>query len=64
MHKGLLWPWLHRAKCWEEMFELSEQETSIYACSLPSKISSAAGLLSDFVTSAEKQSRVSKKKNC
>lgn len=50
-----------QAKSWEEMFELSKQETSIYACSPASKISSAVGLLGDFVTSAKKQSKVSKK---
>lgn len=60
---GLLWPQLCRAERREEMFELSEQETSIYACSLASRTSSAASLLGDFMTSAEKQSRVSKKKN-
>lgn len=60
-HDSLLWPWLHKAERREEMFELSEQETSIYACSPASRISSAAGLLGDFVTSAKKQSRVSKK---
>lgn len=59
-HNSLLWPQLHRAKRLEEMFELLEQETSIYACSPASKISSAAGLLCDFVTSAEKQSRAKK----
>lgn len=59
--RRLLWPRLHHAERREEMFELSEQETSIYAPSPASRISSAARLLGDFVTSAEKQSRVSKK---
>lgn len=50
-----------QAESWEEMFELSKQETSIYACSPASRISSAVSLLGDSVTSAKKQSKVSKK---
>lgn len=54
-------PWLGSS---EEMFEFSRQEASIYTRSPASRISSTAGLLGDFMTSAEKQSGASKIPPC